>query len=58
MMSSGTESFGQFTHSSDFNVPGGSAYKAGGNNIVITNIGPQGGLNTTENSNSFKKSNL
>ncbi len=57
-MSSGTESFGQFTHSSDFNVPGGSAYKPGGNNIMITNIGPQGGLNTTDNSNSFKKSNL
>jgi hypothetical protein len=38
-MSSGTESFGQFTHSSDFNIPGGSAYKPGANNAMTTTGG-------------------
>ncbi len=56
MMSSGTDSFGQFTHSSDFNVPG-SAYKGSGQNIMTATGGSQD-FNTTSNSNQFKKSNL
>jgi len=56
-MSSGTDSFGQFTQSSDFNIPG-SAYKAsGGQNAMIATGGSQD-FNTTSNSNQFKKSNL
>ncbi len=57
MMSSGTESFGQFTHSSDFNIPG-SAYKPSAASNVMTTTGGSQGFNTTANSNSFKKNNL
>ena len=59
MMSSGTDSFGQFTQSSDFNIPG-SAYKAGGGGAqnAMTATGGSQDFNTTSNSNQFKKSNL
>jgi hypothetical protein len=54
MMSSGTDSFGQFTHSSDFNIPG-SAYKGSAAHNVMTTTGGSQDFNTTSTSNQFKK---
>lgn len=63
MAAAGSDGFGKFTQSSDFNLQNSSAYpkiggaQPGASSVMTTTNGSQG-FNTTSNSNQFKKNNL